>query len=92
VINIYSTDIFQKLEDQEAHTSLGIPKMNLIIGIAGFAGSIISNFTISYFSRRGVLIGGHFFMMVFHFLIFLFIIYKEMNMMLVSMALFDLTF
>jgi predicted MFS family arabinose efflux permease len=66
--------------------------MNLIIGIAGFAGSNISNFTISYFSRRGVLIGGHFFMMVFHFLIFLFIIYKEMNLMLVSMALFDLTF
>ena len=50
---------------------------DLIIGISGFLGSIIANWTISYFSRRGLLIGGHFFMMVLHFLIFVFIIYGE---------------
>lgn len=46
---------------------------NYIIGGSGFIGCLLAMLVVSKFSRRAVLIGGYLFIMIGHFLIFIFI-------------------
>ena len=66
--------------------------MNYMVGFAGFTGCLVANFTILYFSRRTVFIGGHFFMMVFLTLIFTFIYAGHIVLILISMIFFIISF
>jgi hypothetical protein len=72
VINMFSTDIFTKMEASGIPMGLDTKTSNYFIGGAGFTGACLANLTVNFLSRRMLLIGGHFFIMIGLFLIFLF--------------------
>jgi hypothetical protein len=60
VICIYSTAIFEIMTSKGAVSRYMIKQENNFIGYAAVMGALLSYFTVSYFSRRALFIGGHF--------------------------------
>ena len=59
VINIYTKVIFDAIEKEGGVSSLSAKTQSYFIGISGFFGAICAGFTVLYFSRRTIFIGGH---------------------------------
>lgn len=94
VINMFSTAIFSKLvENDNIPLQMDIKTINSILGGTGFVGAFLANFTVAIFSRRSVLMCGHFFILLGHFLIFLFIqMESSSNCILFAMVMMILAF
>ena len=41
-----------------------IPTAGIFVGVSGFTGAFLANFTVYFWTRRAVFIGGHFCMMI----------------------------
>lgn len=65
IVNGYSKQIFDILKNNGVESSLSPTVQNYFIGISGFTGAFIANFTVLYLSRRAIFIGGHFVMLIF---------------------------
>ena len=68
VICIYSTAIFEMMTSRGAISRYQVKQENSFIGYTAVIGAMLSYFTVSYFSRRVLFIGGHFIMGVLMFL------------------------
>jgi len=68
VICIYSTAIFEMMTSKGAISRYQVKQENSFIGYAAVVGAFISYFTVSYFTRRVLFIGGHFLMAILMFL------------------------
>ena len=64
VICIYSTAIFEIMTSKGAVSKYIVKQENAFIGYAAVAGAFFSYFTVSYFSRRTLFVGGHFLLCV----------------------------
>ena len=92
IINIYSTAIFETILRSGAPSKLTIKQDNTFIGYAGVAGAIFSFWTVQYFSRRAIFVGGHFFMAVFLFLSGYYIDTKKSEFTLINVCAFIICF
>ena len=62
VICIYSTAIFEMMTSKGAISRYQVKQENNFIGYAAVVGAMLSYFSVSFFSRRTLFIGGHFLM------------------------------
>jgi len=92
IIGIYSTAIFETISRSGATSRLTIKQDNTYIGYAGVVGALISLWTVSYFSRRAIFVGGHFFMGIFLLLSGYFIDAKKSEFTLLNVCLFIIAF
>ena len=89
IINGYSTQIFDHIGDEGTFTTA---QKNYFVGCSGFFGACLSKYTVLHLNRRTILIGGHFLMGIFLFLIAIFIVTKHPDLTIFSMSAFIITF
>ena len=65
IVNIYAATIFENIVKEGGTMFVRVPTAGIFIGVSGFIGAFFSNFTVYYFSRRGVFIGGNLLMLIF---------------------------
>jgi len=92
VICIYSTAIFEMMTNKGAVSKYYVKQENNFIGYAAVVGAIMSYFTVSYFSRRALFIGGHLLMGILMFLTGYFVQIKQHDPALICILLFILIF
>jgi len=66
IVNVYAPTIFTEIRNKN-HTTGGLSpeQCTYFVGAAGFVGAVLSNFTVAYFSRRALFLGGHVLMGIF---------------------------
>ena len=66
ILNVYAPTIFDNIRKSTgAKGGLSTEQDVYFVGAAGFVGAVLANFTVAYFSRRTLFIGGHALMGVF---------------------------
>jgi hypothetical protein len=61
VLNGYSANIFKSIEQSSGGVKgyFTVTEAGYFIGLSGFIGALLGIFTVPYFTRRALLIGGH---------------------------------
>jgi len=72
IVTIFSTSIFTILNKNGMTLALSIKTNNFILGLTGFFAAFLSNFSVGFFKRRTVLVGGQIGIMIGTWLIFIF--------------------
>jgi len=85
IISANSTKIFDKIGEEGTYTT---SQKNYFVGISGFLGAFLSNFTVAFLTRRTLLIGGHILMCVFLLMTAIFIVQKNPDATIYSMSAF----
>jgi predicted MFS family arabinose efflux permease len=88
ILNIYSKTIFEDVKDAGGAASFSPKGCTYFIGIAGFLGAFLSNFTVKYLTRRQVFIIGHINMGICLLLVAVFTVTNHGNLVLLFMCLF----
>lgn len=93
IFNGYSSYIFKEIEKKSGAVGTFNPtEGGYFIGTSGFIGGILGIFTVPFFSRRAILIGGHFLMGMFLGMVAFFINDGKPDMVLICISMFNIIF
>ena len=92
VVNMFAVTIFYNIHKLGALSRLSQKQETYYIGLTGIIGAILSYYSIGWFSRKAIFVGGHFFMGLFLFICGYLIDQRLEDLTLISLCLFVISF
>jgi hypothetical protein len=88
IVNIFSTLIFDGITRMGGVSVLTTKQENYLVGFSGLIGAVLSFWSVTYFSRRTIFVGGHFIMGVLLFLVGYFIESRQQDLVIFILCIF----
>lgn len=92
IVNIFSTLIFDGITRMGGVSVLTTKQADYLVGFSGVVGAIVSFWSVPYFSRRTIFVGGHLIMGILLFLLGYFIESRKQDLVIFFLCIFLITY
>lgn len=92
IVNIFSTLIFDGITRMGGVSVLTTKQADYLVGFSGLVGAIVSFWSVPYFSRRTIFVGGHLIMGILLFLLGYFIESRKQDLVIFFLCIFLITY